>query len=109
MTHHLPIPKDQIEEFCHRWKVAELSAPLAFISANSQEHMNENGTANADLGLFVKFDPIAEWNLLDRIVMQKELEAISGRSVTLKSRYSANVRHGRPLRRPDTMELLYNV
>ena len=94
MTHHLPIPKDRIEEFCRRWKVAELSA------RDDQEHAYES-----ELGLFVRFDPVAEWNLTDRIAMQQELQVLSGRSIRLRNRQRATVRHGRT----NAMQLLYDA
>jgi len=102
MTHQLPIPQDQIEEFCHRWKVAELSAPLAFTGANSQERAS---ASDPDLGFFVRFDPVAEWNLVDRIAMQEELQKLSGRNITLSSRHRESIRKGHP----NAMQLLYDA
>jgi uncharacterized protein len=101
MTHQLPIPKDQIEEFCHRWKVAELSTPLSFAGTNSQER---TGAIVSDLGFFVRFDPVAEWNLVDRIAMQEELQKLSGRNITLINRHRKSIRKG-----PNAMQLLYNA
>jgi hypothetical protein len=83
-----------LDEFCRRWKVSELSAQ------SLGEHAHEG-----DCGLFVRFDPSAEWSLTDRIVMQQELQNISGHVVNLRSRHGANLRNGRM----KSMRLIYNA
>jgi predicted nucleotidyltransferase len=74
----ISVPKEHIEDFCRRWKVSELSVDRS----HDTERLD-------DLGLFVRFDPEAEWNLGDRIRMQRELQSLSGRSVQLHPRRHA--------------------
>jgi predicted nucleotidyltransferase len=70
----LSIPRERIDDFCRRWKIATLSMPRA----NRQEE-NESG-------IFVRFDPEADWNLTDRLRMQRELQQLSGRGVQVMHR-----------------------
>jgi len=70
MMRTITVPKENIEDFCQRWKVAELSVDRSY----DVERLD-------DLGLFVRFHPEAEWNLGDRIRMQRELQSLSGRAV----------------------------
>ena len=72
----MAIPRERIDDFCRRWKIATMSMSRA----NHEEN---------DLGVFVRFDADAEWNLTDRIAMQRELQQISGRGVQLLQRPSA--------------------
>ena len=94
MTHSLPVPKNQIDTFCHRWKVAELSI-----------HNFHGRTNDNNLRVFVRFDPVAEWNLTDRIEMEKELQMLSGRTISLRKRHSANIRKNRT----NAMQVLFDA
>jgi predicted nucleotidyltransferase len=71
----MTVPKEHIEDFCRRWKIAELTVDRSY----DVERLD-------DLGLFVRFNPEADWNLGDRIRMQRELQSISGRPVQLHPR-----------------------
>lgn len=82
----LSLPREHIDAFCRRWRIATMS-----MSRN--KHPEET-----DLGVFVRFDPEADWNLTDRLRMQRELQQLSGHGVQLlkhlatrSSRYTRNV------------------
>lgn len=77
MRTEIPIPKDRLEEFCCRWKIAELSV---FGSA-----LREDFRPDSDLDLLVSFAPDADWSLLDHVAMEEELTGIVGRRVDLVS------------------------
>ena len=67
------IPTENIGEFCRRWKITEMTADRA--AANFDEN----------IGIFLRFDPQAEWNLTDRMRMMGELRIMSGNSVHVES------------------------
>lgn len=71
-------PEDRIEQFCHRWKVAELAL---FGSAARGELRPDS-----DVDLLVTFAPEAGWSLLDHARMERELAEILGREVDLVTR-----------------------
>jgi hypothetical protein len=73
----IPIPTKQLEEFCRRWKIAELRV---FGSA-----LREDFRPDSDLDLLVRFTPDADWSLLDHVAMEEELSGIVGRKVDLVS------------------------
>lgn len=72
------ISQEQITEFCHRWKIRELSL---FGSA-----LRDDFTPNSDVDLLVTFSTDAEWGLLDQVAMQHELQDMLHRQVDLVSR-----------------------
>jgi predicted nucleotidyltransferase len=74
----IELPEGKIEEFCRRWKIAELAL---FGSALSPDHGPES-----DVDLLVTFDTNAKWSLLDHVRMQDELREILRRDVDLVSR-----------------------
>ena len=73
-----PWPAGRIREFCHRWKIIELSL---FGSA-----LREDFRPDSDIDLLVRFAPGARWSLFDHARMERELEEIFGREVDLLSR-----------------------
>lgn len=77
-TQEIPIPDERLEEFCRRWKIAELRL---FGSA-----LREDFRPDSDLDLLVNFAPEADWSLLDHVAMEEELSSILGRKVDLVSR-----------------------
>jgi predicted nucleotidyltransferase len=70
--------RPQIEAFCHRWKVAELSL------FGSQAR--GDATPESDVDLLITFLPEAQWSSFDWVDMQDELQKIFGRPVDLVSR-----------------------
>lgn len=73
-----PWPAEQVQAFCQRWKIVELSL---FGSA-----LREDFRPNSDIDLLVRFAPGARWSLFDHARMERELEEILGREVDLLSR-----------------------
>lgn len=71
-------PLREIEEFCRRWKVVELSV---FGSV-----LRDDFRPDSDVDLLVRFAPEARWSLFDHARMERELEGILGRKVDLVSR-----------------------
>lgn len=74
----IELPKEKIEEFCRKWKIAELGL---FGSV-----LREDFYPDSDVDVLVSFDPNARWSLLDLVEMQNELEGILGRRVDLVER-----------------------
>ena len=77
MRTEIPIPTGRLEEFCRRWKIAELRV---FGSA-----LREDFRPDSDLDLLVRFAPEADPSLLDHVAMEEELSGIVGRKVDLVS------------------------
>ena len=75
---NIEIPKEQISDFCRKWKIAELSL---FGSV-----LRDDFRPDSDIDLLVTFSRDAEWSLLDHMAMEEELSAIFGRKVDLVSR-----------------------
>jgi len=75
---HLAASKYQIEAFCLKWKIAELSL---FGSV-----LRDDFRPGSDLDVLVSFDPAARWSLMTMVDMQLELEKIVGRKVDLVER-----------------------
>ena len=71
-------PQQEIEEFCRRWKIVELSV---FGSV-----LREDFRPDSDIDLLVRFDSGACWSLFDHARMERELGEILGREVDLVSR-----------------------
>jgi len=77
MRTEIPIPTAQFEEFCRRWKIAELRV---FGSA-----LRDDFRPDSDLDLLVTSAPDADWSLLDHVTMEEELSGIVARKVDLVS------------------------
>jgi predicted nucleotidyltransferase len=75
---NIKIPKEQIADFCRKWKIAELSL---FGSV-----LRDDFRLDSDIDVLVTFSRDAEWSLLDHMAMEEELSAIFGRKVDLVSR-----------------------
>ncbi|MGJ3246851.1 MAG: nucleotidyltransferase family protein [Elainellaceae cyanobacterium] len=78
MTTAISLPTDQIETFCQRWQVSELSL---FGSA-----LRDDFHSDSDIDLLIAFDSSADWGLLDHAQMQQELAHLLGRDVDLVSK-----------------------
>jgi predicted nucleotidyltransferase len=72
---HVDIPKEQIAEFCRKWKVREFSL---FGSV-----LRDDFGPDSDVDVLVSFEPAATWDLFDLVAMRDELMAMFGRSVDL--------------------------
>jgi hypothetical protein len=90
--------KERLDDFCRRWKVAELSV---FGSV-----LRDDFRPDSDVDLLVTFSPDAQWSLFDWTDMIDELKEIFGRDVDLLSLQALR----NPFRRHDilkTREILY--
>jgi uncharacterized protein len=75
MRTEIPIPRERLDDFCRRWKIAELRV---FGSA-----LREDFRPDSDLDLLVS--PRRGRSLLDHVAMEEELSGIVGRRVDLVS------------------------
>ncbi|HEV7504206.1 MAG TPA: nucleotidyltransferase domain-containing protein [Thermoanaerobaculia bacterium] len=71
-------PSDELEKFCRRWKIIELSL---FGSA-----LRGSFRSDSDIDLLARFAPDARWSLFDHAEMELELIARLGREVDLLNR-----------------------
>ena len=74
----LSIPRDQLVEFCRRWKISELSL---FGSA-----LRDDFRPDSDVDVLVSFTPGVSWRFDDYLAMKEELEGLFGRAVDLVER-----------------------
>lgn len=72
-----PTPIKRLEEFCHRWRIAELRV-FGFA-------LREDFRPESDVDVLVRFAPDADWSLMDHVAMEEELAGIVGRKVDLVS------------------------
>ena len=78
MSAHIHIPRTQIESFCRRWQVAELSLFGSVV--------REDFGPDSDVDLLVRFHPQARHTLFDMARMEQELSRIFGRNIDLVER-----------------------
>ena len=71
----ITVPREKIEEFCCKWKIAEFAL---FGSA-----LREDFRSDSDVDILVTFGEDAEWDLFDWVDMIEELKRIFGREVDL--------------------------
>lgn len=74
----IDLPKAQIESFCDRWLVRELSLFGSIL--------RDDFRPDSDIDILIDFSPQADWSLLDHVKMQQELAAMLGREVDLVSK-----------------------
>ena len=74
----LAVERSRVEEFCGRWRVAE----LAFFGSV----LRDDFRADCDVDVLVTFDSAAQWSLFDHVAMEEELAGILGRRVDLVTR-----------------------
>jgi uncharacterized protein len=72
------LPREQIKEFCQRWKIKELAL---FGSV-----LRDDFRPDSDVDLLVTFEADSQWSLFDMIDMQDELKEVLGREVDLVER-----------------------
>jgi predicted nucleotidyltransferase len=73
--HGLDISEKQLEQFCLKWKVKELSL---FGSV-----LRDDFRPESDIDVLVSFVPDAPWTLWDLMEMKEELESLFNRPVDL--------------------------
>ncbi len=71
----IDIPTGALAEFCHRWKVKELSL---FGSV-----LHEDFREDSDVDVLVEFKPGHGWGLYDIVDMEDELAGLFGRKADL--------------------------
>ena len=77
---NINLPRDEIEEFCRRWKIREFAL---FGSVLRGDFGPES-----DIDVLVAYAPEATWSLLDEVRMEQELAALLNRKVELVSRWA---------------------
>ena len=87
MPHPLPINRDQIIDFCQRWRITELSLFGSIL--------RDDFRPDSDVDVLVTFEPGAPWTLWDLSRMRIELETIFGREIDLVEKQALR----NPLRR----------
>lgn len=78
-------PTEVVENFCRRWKIAE----LALFGSAARDQL----TPDSDIDLLVTFAPDAHWGLFDLVRAQRELSELLGRPVDLVSRRAIENSH----------------
>jgi predicted nucleotidyltransferase len=76
----ITLPQKNIEEFCLKWKVAEMSLFGSVLSKDFRP--------DSDIDVLVSFKENAGWSLFDFVDMIDELKVIFGRKVDLVERDS---------------------
>ncbi|MBN1942791.1 MAG: nucleotidyltransferase domain-containing protein [Phycisphaerae bacterium] len=101
MNISIAIPPKEIETFCRKWRIVELSL---FGSV-----LRDDFHPNSDVDVLVSFSPEADWGLLDHEDMEEELTTILGRKVDLVTRRSVERSTNRPRREAilSTTETIY--
>ncbi|HEY9830895.1 MAG TPA: nucleotidyltransferase family protein [Stenomitos sp.] len=79
------LPKEQIAEFCDRWKITELALFGSIL--------RDDFRPDSDVDVLVTFAPDAKWGLFKVVEMQQELESIVGRDVDLIERKAIEHSH----------------
>jgi len=72
---NIQFSKEQIADFCRRWKVAEFALFGSVVG--------EGFGSKSDVDVLISFQPDAQWSLFDLVTMQYELKEIFGRNVDL--------------------------
>jgi hypothetical protein len=89
----ITVPRDELEEFCRRWKIIKFAL---FGSA-----LREDFGPESDVDVLVTFAPDATWSLLDAVRMEEELAKLFGRKVDLVTHWA--VEHSRNWIRRDAI------
>ena len=80
MPTRIKLSNEKIKDFCHRWKIKEMSL---FGSA-----LRDDFSPESDIDILVSFFEDARWSLFDWVDMIEELKGITGREVDLVERES---------------------
>ena len=98
VSRNVDIPRSEIETFCRKWKIRELSL---FGSV-----LREDFRPDSDIDVLVSFEPNDPWDLFHLVEMRDELIALFGRDVDLVEKEGLR----NPFRRRtilDTREVIY--
>ena len=75
MSLHIAIDREQLADFCRRWKITE----LAFFGSV----LRDDFRSDSDVDVLADFEPDAPWSLWDHVDMEEELKTMFGREVDL--------------------------
>lgn len=75
----IEIPKEQLRDFCRRWKITEFAL---FGSVTRPEVFG----SDSDVDVLARFGADSGWSVFDHLEMEEELRRIFGRDVDLVSR-----------------------
>lgn len=78
MSLKIDIPREEIAEFCQKWRIKELAI---FGSA-----VRDDFRPDSDVDVLVVFHDDAGWSLFDHIKAEEELKQLFGRDVDLVER-----------------------
>jgi predicted nucleotidyltransferase len=70
---HLEVPKEALEDFCHRWKIEELAVFGSVLRSDFR--------IDSDIDILATFSGDADWSIFDRSRMHEELSNLVGRKV----------------------------
>jgi predicted nucleotidyltransferase len=73
--HGMTLPTNEIEEFCRRWRIRELSI--------FGSYLRDDFRPESDIDFLYTFVENPGWSLFDLVRMDEELAAITGRPVDL--------------------------
>ena len=79
------LPRQQIEDFCRKWKIVRLEL---FGSV-----LREDFRPDSDIDFLITFDPDNHWSLMELVEMEQELSNILGRKADLVERRSIEASH----------------
>ena len=101
MNSQLTVNREQIETFCRKWKVNEMSL---FGSVLTSEFRPDS-----DVDVLVSFLDDGKWTLFDLVRMEDEISEIMGRRVDLVDRRSVEASRNYIRRRHilDSLEAIY--
>jgi len=75
MSIRIDIPKDEVVEFCQRWRIKE----LAIFGST----LRDDFRPDSDVDVLVVFEDAAPWSLFDLVRAEEELGQTLGRKVDL--------------------------
>jgi uncharacterized protein len=91
VRHGIELDSPAIRDFCHRWKVTELTAFGSILRDDFGPH--------SDLDFIIEWEDDAPWDLCDYMDMVEELQQHFGRKVDLLSRFALSQTSNYLLRR----------
>jgi predicted nucleotidyltransferase len=78
MSPRIPLDREQVAEFCRRWKITEFAL---FGSV-----LRDDFRPDSDVDVLVRFAPDSDWSLLDHVAMEEDLSTLLGRKASVVSR-----------------------
>jgi predicted nucleotidyltransferase len=85
MTNLDKVSPKQIEQFCKKWSVEELSLFGSVI--------REDFNSESDVDVLISFLPDAKWTLFDHVDMKEDLKSIFSRNVDLVTKKAVERSH----------------